>query len=181
MRDFADPLEEVGAYCQKVRERMLAINGQFESILAAPAPAERIRTDEAFRAQFLSLLGVNWLFPHTQQLISFMSSVLEEIWQEAQQPLSFSFYDEYRLMLLIDILRRVDLTKASPDLLKYLADALDRVGSYIDPEGDAVQPSPQRRRGRIGEGEIPEGLLRELRSFTGPAQREGLRRVTSRI
>ena len=84
------------------------------------------------RKEFLAIVNQGLWYCDSRILIAFIERALDPIWTKAKQPNAFEYYTQY-VILLIDILSQLSLAHARPGIVSYLADALDKIGAYIDP------------------------------------------------
>lgn len=117
--------------------------------------AEKVADDPAARQEFLQLLA---RLPRSYDLptvIRFLGSVFDPIWEMARIDGGWVHYDRF-LNVLIDALENIPAKDIHPSLLSYLAEQLDELSSFIDPDGVkqrgtsfAASRTWQERKGRI--------------------------------
>jgi hypothetical protein len=125
-----------------------------------------IADDNRARRKFIRALSQ---FPRcydVQTLIQFLDAVLEPIWSQAREYGGFEYYAPF-LDILLDIFENLPFGDCHPSLFSYLADRLDDVAYYIDPEHDREKGTSfaatdlwfSRKQ------DIPKKMLSELRRY----------------
>jgi hypothetical protein len=148
------------------REEYESSRRLFQEWLAAEKTASVIANDSNARSEFIETVKK---FPRSydiQMLIKFLSAVLEPIWTNARQDQGFEHYDHF-LNILLDIIENIPVSDTHPSLFAYLAEKLNDVASFIEPDGTRSRGTSwsasvtwQRRK-----SSIPDGMKKELTNY----------------
>lgn len=163
--DIVGFLEEMGAIRFRRLEEQSRVQEEIRCFLGGEGNAAAVADATSVpRQRFLAILEEAMRID-AAQVETFLDAALEPIWDRAWAPGGFPFYDQY-LRLLLDILTRTRV-EVGPSILAFLADHLDRVANYIEPErpraGGVAWDATRTWLGR--RDEIPTPVLQELRSF----------------
>lgn len=88
--------------------------------------------NEEFRAEVIDAISNNGI-KLISGFLELFSKAIDETWLRAQPRGAFSAYNQ-NLILLLDILEKIELSKLPPALLESIAYNLDKVANYIGPE-----------------------------------------------
>ena len=163
--DLAGFLQELADRRVWIAQQWVAVRESIEQFLSHPSTAKAVAHAGVERATFLDIVARALPFPQTARIIEFLDRSLEPIWERARADGGFEHYDTY-LALLVDILAVITVRQCNPALLAFLADALERVGSFISPTpyayGTAWKAAGTWRR---ESKRIQPELKAELRSY----------------
>ncbi len=169
-------LKEIGAAVGARRRQHEEACGVLRDWMAKPQSAEKLIADRATRELFIGVVKKLPRCYDIQQLIKFLDSALGPTWKKARAgPEGFPLYDAL-LEVLLDVLENLPLGAIHPSLLSYMAERLDEVSNYIDPElmkrvGDAWAASRTWVRRRTA---LPIETARELQNYARRHNRLGL-------
>jgi hypothetical protein len=174
--DIAAFLHEIVAARQTLEEAVAQQTEMVRVFLADPGNAATVPYDTASRIRFVELLSTAQQFARPSELITFLSAVLDPVWAEAREDAGFRYYDVY-LRVILDIAEGIDTERAHTTLIAYIAEALDRLGSFLDPRkllGSAFDATDTwlASHGRLG-----DALKGELRSLARNRLMSGLKRA----
>jgi hypothetical protein len=174
--DLASFLEELADRRDHLSDALASTRAALENFLSNPSIAAAVANDGPERASFLQILERALPFAQATRLIDFLNRALDPIWNKAREIFGFYYYDVY-LKLLIDILARIEVGQCNPALLSYLADALDRVGWYIDPAKPAATAWAATDTWLTLHSRISANLKHELRSYAEINNKIGLTKI----
>lgn len=109
-------------------------------------------------------------------VIRFLSEAINPIWLKARGDNNFPFYDVY-MQLLIDILRRIKHRQSNPNLVSFLGDALDNVGSFFNERYTIGSAHAATKTWIRDAPALDKDLLRELKIYAYRYGKAGLRRL----
>ena len=156
LKELADCREAVDASLAAVRE---AIN----NFLANPKNAEDVASPGTSRDTFLVILEKALPISQPTRLIEFLNRALDPIWEKARQDGGFEYYNVF-MSLLVEVLARIKPADCNPSLISYLAEALENIGWYIDPEKKRATAWTATDTWIANHGRLAAELKRELRS-----------------
>ena len=183
--EFIVEISDVTAFLEELAIARLRIDGSIRQttadihqFLSDTTNAMGVATDAAKKADFLNIVQHAMPYCSTSRLIDFMAQVLDPVWVLTRENGAFSYYDLY-LSLTLDILARLTLTSANPNLVRYLGKSLNRVGSKINPLKPLGSAHDATDRWIADHRMIPSAVARELRLFSMEADNGGLARMLS--
>jgi hypothetical protein len=174
--DVTEFLEEVGLQMSNVEQWLENLKKSIREFLANPANAGAVAVDANRRAKFLKIIEKSLSYCQPATMIEFLSRVLDPIWTQARQDQGFEHYDTY-LQLLLDIFEKINLRSANPVIVVYLADALDKIGWYLNIAKVPGSAHAATDRWLAEHDRIKAEMKRELKSYADAYERHGLIRA----
>lgn len=128
--DLALLLQDLAQCRTSLASQLVNVRSAIETFLSDPLVAAQLANHGPERTTFLNILSKALPFSRVTRIIEFLSRGLEPLWDKARADGGFDYYDTY-ICLLIDALERVTVQSCNPALLSFLADELEKVGSFI--------------------------------------------------
>jgi len=147
-----------------------------QDFLSTPTNALEVPTNKKTRDLFHIVLADALSYCSSSSIISFISQVLEPVWNSSRQFGAFQHYDTY-VRLLIDIVCKLSLQPFRPNLMRYIAGSFNRVGPQIDTRRTSGSAFAASDRWFRDCATIPKPVARELRLLSEEAGNEGLRHM----
>lgn len=133
INDIPSFLTEISQAIDSSNKERKTVEEAVRNLLAQDANIENLLSSSEMRDKMSQILVS--ILPLTQisDVINFFNKALEPVWGKARTVGGFRYYAVY-LNILISIAKNIKVEECSPVLINYIADALDRVGTYIDHE-----------------------------------------------
>jgi SIR2-like protein len=171
--DIPSFLEELAEQCQTARAGRDRTKESIRTFLANPANALAVFSDPATRTEFLRIVEESLQSCQPASLVDFLSRALDPEWVKAREDGGFEFYDTF-LILVLDVLERVDPHRVNPSILAYLGDCVDRVGHWLDEEKRGGTAHAATDTWIVRRQALDDRIIEELRSYGRRDFRVGL-------
>lgn len=176
INDTAQFLAEVGSLrAQRAQERK-EFDEKIETFLGNPNFAKELESPGNVRDVFLYIIEKADRSAPISVVIKFLRDATDPIWTKARADGGFHYYDVY-LSVLIDVLKRIKHRQTNPNLVAFLGDALDQVGSYYN-EGYSWGSAHEATNTWLREVKfLDKELLLELKAYAKAYTKFGLSKL----